>query len=585
MKTTRILLLAISFLLFPWCASTLFAQQQGAQKVVITKRTVDADGSESSETIVKKGEAAAKFDVDKYIKDNRSDNTSIEIKVKGGDDERTIVVKGAKTVTIEGDSDDHGYSGYEGYEGYAGYQRDDKSTFLGVGEDSDENADQPGLVVEVIRGSAADRAGLRDNDKIMKLNDTPVNQWSDLSKFIKAAKSGDKVRISYERNGKAATTEATLTTRSEVKNNGKCEPRGFLGVSDEEENDENEEAGVTVSITEGSGADKAGLQDGDMIFQLGDTPIADFEDISDFMEYTKPGDKVQVVYERNGKRNTVEVTLSEQSAAWNLNGLNNLKWNDNNWGNFNWNNGNCTVDIREKDACLGVYSDAYTEAATTGARVNSFTDESAAREAQMIEGDVITAVEGQRVKGHDDLWNEIARHKVGDKVKVEYLREGKTMTVEATLKACRDNSSQVQIFNEEGRPMRNFFSWNWTEDDQRRLRERSIITIRRGEGDAPKVNATPPTPPAVQDRNLKLTNFRAYPNPTQGQVTVEFEGEPVATTVSFFDLSGRQLFREELNAFNGQYAQQFDLSAYAKGTILVHVQQGDKIFTEQLVVN
>lgn len=587
MKTTRILLLAISLLLFPWCASQLFAQQEGAQKVVITKRTVDADGSESSETIVKKGDAAANFDVDKYIKENRADNTAIEIKVKGGGDERTIVVKGAKTVTIEGDSDEHGsYHGYPGYEGYAGYQPyDDKSTFLGVEEDSDEKADQPGLVVEIVRGSAADLAGLRDNDKILKLNDTPVNQWSDLSKFVKAAKSGDKVRISYERNGKAATTEATLTTRSEVKNDKKCESRGFLGVSDEEEEDENDEAGVAVSITEGSGADKAGLQDGDMIFQLGDAPITDFEDISDFMAYTKPGDKVQVTYERNGKRNTVEVTLSEQSNSWNLNGLNNLNWNDNNWGNFNWNNGNCTVDIREKDACLGVYSDAYSAGNTEGSRINSFTDESAAREVQMMEGDVITSVDGQRVKGHDDLWNEIARHKVGDRVKVEYLREGKTMTVEATLKACRDNSSHVQIFDDEGQPMRNFFSWNWSEDDQRRLRERSIITIRRGEGDASKVNASPATPPAVQDRNLKLVNFRAYPNPTQGQVTVEFEGEPVATTVSFFDLSGRQLFREELNAFNGQYAQQFDLSAYAKGTILVHVQQGDKIFTEQLVVN
>jgi serine protease Do len=584
MKTTRILLLAISFLLFPWSASQLFAQQEGAKKIVITKRVVDADGSESTETIVKKGEAAEKFDVEKYIKDNRAENTVVEIKVKGGDDERTIVVKGAKTVTVEGDEND--YQGYEGYSGYEGYRRsDDKRPFLGVEEDSDEKYDQPGLVVEVIRGSAADRAGLRNNDKIMKLNETPVNQWSDLSKFVQAAKVGDKVRISYERNGKAATTEAELTRRNDVKNDAKCEPKGFLGVSDEEEDDENEEPGVAVSITEGSGAEKAGLQDGDVILQLGDAPVADFEDISDFMAYTKPGDKVQVVYERNGKRNTVEVTLTEQMNTWNLNGMKNFDWNNQNWGDFNWNNGNCTVNVREKDACLGVYSDAYSAGDTEGSRINGFTDESAAREVQMNEGDVITAVDGQRVKGHDDLWNEIARHKVGDKVMVEYLREGKTLRVEATLKACRDNSSQVQIFNEEGMPMRNFFSWNWNEDDQRRLRERSIITIRRGDGDASKVNAAPNTPPAVQDRNLKLNNFRAYPNPTQGQVTVEFEGEAVATTVSFFDLSGRQLFREELNAFNGQYAQQFDLSAYAKGTIVVHVQQGDKVFTEQLVIN
>ena len=50
-------------------------------------------------------------------------------------------------------------------------------------------------------------------------------------------------------------------------------------------------------------------------------------------------------------------------------------------------------------------------------------------------------------------------------------------------------------------------------------------------------------------------------------------------------MSGKQLFREELNAFNGDYNQQFDLTAYAKGTIIIHVQQGEKVYTEQIIVN
>ena len=50
-------------------------------------------------------------------------------------------------------------------------------------------------------------------------------------------------------------------------------------------------------------------------------------------------------------------------------------------------------------------------------------------------------------------------------------------------------------------------------------------------------------------------------------------------------MGGRQLFREELNAFSGRYEQQFDLSAHAKGAVLVVVQQGEKAFSEQIVVN
>lgn len=68
-------------------------------------------------------------------------------------------------------------------------------------------------------------------------------------------------------------------------------------------------------------------------------------------------------------------------------------------------------------------------------------------------------------------------------------------------------------------------------------------------------------------------------------MTVEFHGAPVATIVSLLDMRGRQIFREELNMFNGEYKQPFDLSEYAKGTVIILVQQGEKSFTEQVVIN
>ncbi|MBC7775952.1 MAG: PDZ domain-containing protein, partial [Phycisphaerae bacterium] len=535
------------------------------------------DSDDEQHTIVVKGSKIIRISEDDKDDDNDPSSAPSSVQTAAGE---------KATAGKNDDNDANSDGGTKFYNGL--FARYDNGPFLGVDEDSDENSGEPGIVINVIRGSAADLAGLRDNDKIIKLNDTPTNKWSDLTKFIKAAKVGDKVLISYERYGKAASTEATLTKPSDVKCNVKCEPKGFLGVSDDEEQDEKDEPGVAVSITDGAAAAKAGLQDGDVIFQLGDAPIADFEDISDYMAYAKPGEKVSVTYERNGKRNTVEAALTEQKNSWSVNSGD---WDmggfdpEAMWNKAGLNKGNCTVNVHQKDACLGVFSDAFAEGNAAGSRINDFTDESAAREVNMEKGDVITAVNGQRVKSHEDLWNEIAKSKVGDKVKVDYLRGGKALTAEATLKACHDNSSRVQILDNDGEQVRGFTSWNWNEDDQRRLRERSIITIRRGEGDAPKVNSSPNGQPTAQDRSLQLTEFRAFPNPTQGQMTVEFTSEPIATTVSFFDLSGRQLFREELNAFNGRYSQQFDLSDYAKGTILVHVQQGDKVFTEQVVVH
>lgn len=206
----------------------------------------------------------------------------------------------------------------------------------------------------------------------------------------------------------------------------------------------------------------------------------------------------------------------------------------------------------------------------------------------MNTGDVITAVNGVRVQGPDELWDQIAKYQPGDKVSVDFLRENQTRQIEAALNACQDNGSRVKLLdlnkNETGNSQREFFLWNWNEKDQNRMREQRVITIHRGaEGDAPQV-LTPETKPAA-DRSLKLEGFRAYPNPSQGQITVEFHSEPLPTIVSLLDMSGRQLFREELNAFSGDYFQQFDLSEYAKGTILIHVLQGDKVFTEQIIVN
>lgn len=583
---TVVTILAAAFFLMP-CGASLFAQQVNAapggdKKIVITKRSTDADGSEVTETIVKKGKAAENFDVEQYIRDNRSDKVQVDVRVEDGN-ERRIVRRShnrSHNRTDDDDDDNDDDDNDEVWGNKIGQTMswgscDNNRAFLGVEEDSDEDEDAEGLVVEIVRNSAAAKAGLKTNDLILKINDQALNEWADLTRFMDKAKPGDKVKVTYRRNGKEATTEAALTTRKEVKCDENAPKKGFLGVS--EDDDDEDKPGVRVSITKNSGAEKAGLKDGDLVLQLNDTELKDWEDISDFMAETTVGDKVRITYERGGRRNTAEATLGEHKS-W--------EWSDWKNSNQNWNWQNFNMNSREKPACLGVYTGAATIGETQGAEISSFTKESAAQEATMLENDLITTVNGTRVKGHDDLWNEIAKYNPGDKVKVEYLRGTETRSIEATLKACKDNAAQV-IINETDKAgdnlSRRFFTWNWDENAKKQMRESRVITIHRGEGDTEKANSAPA--PAAADRKLVLQSFRAYPNPTQGQVTIEFRGEQVPTILSLYDLSGRQLFREELNAFGGSYNQQFDLSEYAKGTILIQVLQGDKVYTEQLVVN
>ncbi len=578
MKTVFICLFAAS-VLFPWC-STLSAQQNtsvdGEKKITITKRTTEADGTEVSETIIKKGAAAANFDVDAYVRENRSDRVQVEVRVEDanqGKTSRQIIKKDGKNISSWSSSNTSASC------------CEDNRAFLGVDADSDEDASQPGIVVEIVRNSAAAKAGLKTNDVLLRLNDQAINRWSDLTAFMAKAKPGDKVRITYQRKGKEATAEATLTKHSDIQDDDDEDDRhGFLGVStndDYNDDDDNDTDGVVVKITENSAAEKAGLQNGDVILQLNDTEISDFEDISDFMATTKSGDPVRITYQRNGQRATVNAALGEQQD-----------WNDDedNWesGSWNWNSEDMEVDVQQKEACLGVYTEGSKQDKAEGARILSFTSQSAAKDAQMQENDVITAVNGQPISDHSALWTEIAKYKAGDRVKVDYLRNGEKRSVETALKICQDGTSQVTIGSgnsQGGQRKRQFTTWNWGREDQVEMRQTQMITIHKGgEGDAAKVDIPAPgSQPA--DRQLKLEAFRAYPNPAQGQITVEFRSAPVATVVSLLDMSGRQLFREELNMFNGDYKQQFDLSEYAKGTIIILVQQSDKSLTEQIMIN
>ena len=299
--------------------------------------------------------------------------------------------------------------------------------------------------------------------------------------------------------------------------------QGFLGVSELYSREKLPE-GVRISVTRNAGAAKAGLKDDDVILQLNKTPINSFRDISAFMRTTKAGDKVEVVYDRDGKTKTTSATLGKQQEMW-------------------------AQDVeQEKEACLGVYSSSTVKDGQRGAVINDFTKVSAAKDADMQIGDVITSVNGMRVKTHQDVWDEIAKYKPKEVVRVAYLHNNEPKQIRATLNACKP-------------------------------RDENVIVVPKVLEDAQKVNS-----PANEGR-LELSNFVASPNPTKDMVNVSFKGEAVPTNVSFIDVTGKVLFQQTITDFNGEYNQRFDLNEYAKGIVVVKVQQGDKVFSKQIVVN
>ncbi|HEY4652601.1 MAG TPA: Do family serine endopeptidase [Pontibacter sp.] len=89
------------------------------------------------------------------------------------------------------------------------------------------------------------------------------------------------------------------------------------------------------------------------------------------------------------------------------------------------------ANIQEIDAALAKEKDLKT---LNGVYIARVTENSGAQDAGLKEGDVITSVNGVAINKSSQLLEQIARYRPGDKVKIQYQRDGKEKTASVTLK-------------------------------------------------------------------------------------------------------------------------------------------------------
>ncbi len=79
-----------------------------------------------------------------------------------------------------------------------------------------------------------------------------------------------------------------------------------------------------------------------------------------------------------------------------------------------------------------------------GVYVSEIVEGGAASGADIKKGDVITAIDGKKVKNMAELQENMAKHRPGDKVSVTLLRDKKEKTVNVTLKNAQGNTKVVK---------------------------------------------------------------------------------------------------------------------------------------------
>ena len=311
--------------------------------------------------------------------------------------------------------------------------------------------------------------------------------------------------------------------------------------------------GVVISeVVEGSAAEAAGLMDNDIITAIDGKKMTSHSDVSRAIRAKNPGDQMTISYLRNDQSATTTATLKERKRKIKSYGYSHAP---------HWRGHNSWFSEDRPCVFIGVYvkSSADADHKNNGARVTGIIHDTPAQDAGLQKGDIITALAGVPVNTYGELLTERNKHNPGDQVTVNILRNGEPIQVDVTFRECEEKQRKVIIIKEQ-------------KEDK-----------ATSEEDVPGEDLVIDQPVELP-ATLELENFRAFPNPTYNEFTVRFKGAAVPTTISVVDVTGREIYREELPNFDGAYDRLIDAKDAARGALLVNVIQDDKIFTEKIIL-
>ena len=170
------------------------------------------------------------------------------------------------------------------------------------------------LVGSVENGSPAAQAGLQPGDVIVRFNDKEIGSSFELPVLVANIAPGSTARLDVVRKGEARRMDVTV---GELKNAkvAAAEPAGQapgrLGVAVRElSREEQKEAGVTggVVVENATGAAaNAGIQRGDVILSVNDTPVKNVAQLRALV--SKAGKRIAVLVQREDAKLYVPVDL------------------------------------------------------------------------------------------------------------------------------------------------------------------------------------------------------------------------------------------------------------------------------------
>jgi len=90
----------------------------------------------------------------------------------------------------------------------------------------------------------------------------------------------------------------------------------------------------------------------------------------------------------------------------------------------------------------------------------------------------------------------------------------------------------------------------------------------------------------IEDKSLKMAQFSTYPNPNEGEFTLEFQPSNVndPVEVRILDVMGKEVFYDVWNNPTTLYKHEINLRAQGKGLYILQIRQGEETVNRKLMI-
>jgi S1-C subfamily serine protease len=452
--------------------------------------------------------------------------------------------------------------------------------------------DLDGVRVNVVKKSTAMAMGMKDGDKITKINDFPILDWKDVITAISTLQPNQEISVTFKRDGKMMSRSRSIKSYQETRaneplastgnwndkiyaeNNDQSNQRhhesAFLGVNvadisrlkAEKLGFDNPYGTYVSSVIKNSAADKGGIKPLDYIYGIDEYRVGDSQKLSNILAKFRAGDNATILVSRKNQRKSFQVQFGSR---------------DDKYGQKKKRN-------KCEDPFLGITSSSRGRIEIPGVRVNTVSN-ATSKDVGMENGDIITKINGYRMVDWTDISIAINMMQPGEIITIDYVRDGRKSSGSTSIKSYADtkNCADCNCYQKNGTRLNNSdndddrFTFNNRKDENVEISIENVDAKDFSEFSIKGANGS--------SNNLIINNLKIITKPNEGMFELSFNlpsnGE---TVVKVFNDDGRNIYEYDLGSFSGEFLDELNLMQNGKGAYLLNISQDGDVMIKKIVI-